>query len=51
MTIELHEQGEATLLELHHEVFESPDSRDQHAHGWASCLDCLEQALAAGAIG
>jgi uncharacterized protein YndB with AHSA1/START domain len=50
VTIELHEQGEATLLELHHELFESESSRDQHRHGWSSCFDCLEQALAAGRI-
>jgi uncharacterized protein YndB with AHSA1/START domain len=50
VTIELHEQGEATLLELHHELFESERSRDQHRHGWSSCFDCLEQALAAGRI-
>jgi uncharacterized protein YndB with AHSA1/START domain len=50
VTIELHDQGEATLLELHQEVFESTSSRDQHSYGWGSCLDCLERALSAGEI-
>jgi uncharacterized protein YndB with AHSA1/START domain len=50
VTIELQDQGEATLLVLHHEVFESESSRNQHRHGWGSCLDCLERALAAGTI-
>jgi uncharacterized protein YndB with AHSA1/START domain len=50
VTIELFEVPDGTRLELHQEVFESTNSRDQHAHGWAGCLDCLEEALAAGAL-
>ena len=51
VTIELHEQGDRTELTLRQETFESESARDQHAHGWASCLDCLEEALAGGAVG
>ncbi|HSA81589.1 MAG TPA: SRPBCC domain-containing protein [Geminicoccaceae bacterium] len=50
VTIELCEAAGGTRLELTHEVFESETSRDQHRQGWSSCLDCLEQALAQGAI-
>jgi uncharacterized protein YndB with AHSA1/START domain len=50
VTIELFEAPGGTRLELTHEQFESETSRDQHQHGWSGCLDCLEQALAEGAI-
>jgi uncharacterized protein YndB with AHSA1/START domain len=50
VTIELHERGDGTELTLRQELFESESSRDRHAHGWSSCFDCLEEALAEGAI-
>ncbi len=50
VTIELFEVADGTRLELRQEVFESADSRDRHADGWAGCLDCLEEALAAGTL-
>jgi uncharacterized protein YndB with AHSA1/START domain len=50
VTIELFERPGGTRLELTHERFESDDSLDRHRHGWSSCLDCLEEALAEGAI-
>jgi uncharacterized protein YndB with AHSA1/START domain len=50
VTIELSEVADGTRLELYQEVFESADSRDRHEHGWASCLDSLEEALAAGTL-
>ncbi len=50
VTIELFEVPGGTRLELSQEVFESVTSRAQHQHGWSSCLDSLEQALAEGAI-
>jgi uncharacterized protein YndB with AHSA1/START domain len=50
VTIELFETRGGTRLELTHERFESEDSLDRHRHGWSSCLDCLEEALAEGAI-
>ena len=50
VTIELAETPGGTRLELTHEGFESERARDLHGEGWASCFDCLEQALAEGAI-
>ena len=50
VTIELFEAPGGTRLELTHERFETEDSRDRHRHGWSSCFDCLEAALAEGAI-
>jgi uncharacterized protein YndB with AHSA1/START domain len=50
VTIELFETPGGTRLELTHERFESEDSLNQHRHGWIGCLDCLEEALAEGAI-
>jgi uncharacterized protein YndB with AHSA1/START domain len=50
VTIELFEIADGTRLELRQEVFESIESRDQHEHGWGGCLDCLEVALASGAL-
>jgi uncharacterized protein YndB with AHSA1/START domain len=50
VTIELLETPGGTRLELTHELFESEDSRDRHRQGWSGCFDCLEQALAEGAI-
>lgn len=51
VTIELFEvSGGGTRLELTHEVFETEDGRNAHRDGWSSCLDCLEEALAAGTL-
>jgi uncharacterized protein YndB with AHSA1/START domain len=50
VTIELFETPGGTRLELTHERFETEDSLNRHRHGWSSCFDCLEQALAEGAI-
>ena len=50
VTIELFETPGGTRLELTHEGFESEDSLGRHRHGWAGCFDCLEEALAEGAI-
>ena len=50
VTIELLEAPGGTRLELTHEVFETEEQRDRHRHGWSGCFDCLEQALAEGAI-
>ena len=50
VTIELFEAPGGTRLELTQERFETEDSRDRHRHGWSSCFDCLEAALAEGAI-
>ena len=48
VTIELFEIAGGTRLELRQEIFESAESRGQHEYGWASCLERLEEALAAG---
>ena len=50
VTIQLSEVPDGTRLELHQEVFETVESRDQHAKGWGGCFDCLEEALAAGVL-
>ena len=50
VTIELLETPGGTRLELTQELFESERARDLHGEGWSSSLDCLEEALAEGAI-
>ncbi len=50
VTIELFDLPDGTRLDLHQEGFESADSRGRHEQGWASCFDCLEEALATGAL-
>jgi uncharacterized protein YndB with AHSA1/START domain len=50
VTIELFEVPDGTRLELRQEVFQSIESRDQHARGWSGCFDCLEEALASGVL-
>ena len=50
VTIELLETQGGTRLELTQELFESENARDRHNEGWSSSLDCLEDALAEGAI-
>lgn len=50
VTIELSETPGGTRLQLTQELFESDNARDRHNEGWSSSLDCLEAALAEGAI-
>jgi uncharacterized protein YndB with AHSA1/START domain len=50
VTIELSEIAGGTRLDLVHERFETEDSCNAHRDGWSSCLDCLEEALAEGAL-
>ena len=50
VTIQLSEVPGGTRLDLSQELFETADSRDHHGQGWASCLDSLEDALAAGEL-
>lgn len=40
--------GRNTRLVLRHHAFETEQSRDNHAHGWGSSFDCLEQFLQGG---
>ncbi|HEX6141757.1 MAG TPA: SRPBCC domain-containing protein [Geminicoccaceae bacterium] len=49
VTLEFLDRGEASELVLTQEVFQDEDARDKHASGWASALDCLEEALAVDA--
>jgi uncharacterized protein YndB with AHSA1/START domain len=43
VTVEFHEEGEATRVVLTHEGFSNEDSRRNHEHGWNGCLDNLER--------
>lgn len=45
VTVEFHDKGSSTDVILTHEGFASQESRDQHAHGWAGCLDSLERLM------
>jgi len=46
VTLEFLDRGEASELVLTQEDFRDEDARGKHAGGWASALDCLEEALA-----
>jgi uncharacterized protein YndB with AHSA1/START domain len=37
--------GEDTVVKVTHERFESPDTRDNHRHGWELCLERLRLVL------
>jgi uncharacterized protein YndB with AHSA1/START domain len=50
VTIELFEAKGGTRLELTQATFETEDIRDRHRDGWSGAFDCLQQALAEGAI-
>ena len=41
VTVEFSEDGGRTTVVLTHEGIADERSRDQHAHGWAGCLDNL----------
>ena len=42
ITVELHEEGEATRVVMIHEGFTTAGERDEHADGWSSALNRLE---------
>lgn len=46
VTVELHDEGDATRVVMIHEGFLSEEVRDGHNAGWASCLDKLERLVA-----
>lgn len=46
VTVEFHERGAMTDVELIHEQFAGVAQRDQHAQGWQGCLDGLARTLA-----
>jgi len=45
VTLELKPRGSGTELTLTHERFVSEQKREEHAHGWAGCLNGLERFL------
>ena len=47
VTLTFEDLGGKTRLTLHHGLFETIESRDQHNHGWNSSLDCLDEYLKA----
>jgi len=50
VTITLEEQGDETLMTLHHAVFDTVDLRDAHNEGWCMSLARLEGLLSDAAI-
>lgn len=46
VTVELHEEGDATRVVMIHEGFLTEGARDGHREGWSSCLDKLERLVA-----
>lgn len=46
ITVELHEEGEATRVVMVHEGFLAKESRDGHEAGWDSCFNRLERLFA-----
>ena len=50
VTVTLRELGPRRAeMTLHHEIFETKDSRDQHGQGWGGSFDKLVERLAAAA--
>jgi uncharacterized protein YndB with AHSA1/START domain len=45
VTVTVAEDGEGSLLTLHHEQFADETARDGHKRGWTGTLDKLEQFL------
>lgn len=46
ITIELHDEGDATRVVMLHEGHLTQGSRNGHEEGWASCFDRLEEMFA-----
>lgn len=46
VTVEFHDLGGRTQVQLTHEPFLDPDVRRLHAQGWDACLAALRQRLA-----
>jgi uncharacterized protein YndB with AHSA1/START domain len=49
VTVDFVEEGERTRVVLEHSGLESPESREQHGHGWRGCLETLATRIFAGA--
>jgi uncharacterized protein YndB with AHSA1/START domain len=43
VTVEFHEQGEATEVVLTHDFFPNAEWRDKHNQGWTGCFGRLEK--------
>jgi uncharacterized protein YndB with AHSA1/START domain/predicted Ser/Thr protein kinase len=50
VTLDFHAQGEATDVTLTHERFRDEALRNDHANGWAGCLERLSRKVGAPAI-
>ena len=46
ITVEFHEEGDATRVVMVHEGFLSEETRKGHEEGWSSCFDRLERLFA-----
>jgi uncharacterized protein YndB with AHSA1/START domain len=46
ITIEFHEEGDATRVVMLHEGHLTESARDAHRTGWSSCIDRLEEMFA-----
>jgi uncharacterized protein YndB with AHSA1/START domain len=45
VTVEFLDRGGSTEIALTHELFPTPEVRDEHAKGWTACLGRLVKAL------
>jgi uncharacterized protein YndB with AHSA1/START domain len=43
VTLEFRDVGDSTQMVLTHELFATDQDKKDHTHGWAGCLDRLEQ--------
>jgi uncharacterized protein YndB with AHSA1/START domain len=42
VTVDFLAEGEGTMVVLEHVGLATPESRDQHRHGWTGCLESLQ---------
>ncbi|MFQ5751156.1 MAG: SRPBCC domain-containing protein [bacterium] len=45
VTVVFREVGDSTEVELTHERFPNPETRDQHREGWIGCMDQLDKSF------
>lgn len=48
VTLEFHDRGGETELELTHEKLPGERARAMHGHGWSGAFDCLDEVIAKG---
>ncbi|MEO8167143.1 MAG: SRPBCC domain-containing protein [bacterium] len=46
ITVQFHEVGQTTEMIFKHEAFVTPESRNQHEHGWTACFARLAESIA-----